>query len=399
VPRRRRPRRPPRPAPEAAMVVDALRTVFMGAMLLVAAGCGKPSVTVYASADQDVAQPVFDRFERETGIHVDAKFDTEATKTTGLANTLRAERGRPRADVFWSNEQAANVALAAEQVTEPFREAGASASASAAASVADAWPTQWRDREGRWFAFAGRARVIVYAPDRVALPPETWTQLIAPRWCGKIAMADPRFGTTRSHLGAMKAYWDTHAMPGYYEAFAEGLAENMPRILPSGNAGVIDAVARGEADIGLTDTDDVFAAQARGLKLAMVFPRHASDPGTVGGGTLAIPNTVAVVAGCPHPDAARRFVEFMLAPETERELARMTARHAPLVTARQAGDLEIPDPLMVDARQMAAAADEAVNAFLASVKEVGSTPAVVKPTVDMPAVDDASEDKAAGEQK
>jgi iron(III) transport system substrate-binding protein len=354
---------------------------------------------VYASADQDVAQPVFDRFERETGIHVDAKFDTEATKTTGLANTLRAERGRPRADVFWSNEQAANVALAAEQVTEPFRAAGTPASASAAASLVDAWPVQWRDREGRWFAFAGRARVIVYAPDRVALPPETWTQLIAPRWRGKIAMADPRFGTTRSHLGAMKAYWDTHAMPGYYEAFAEGLAENMPRILPSGNAGVIDAVARGEADIGLTDTDDVFAAQARGLKLAMVFPRHASDPGTVGGGTLAIPNTVAVVAGCPHPDAARRFVEFMLAPETERELARMAAHHAPLVTAKQAGDLEIPDPLMVDARQMAAAADEAVNAFLASVKEVGSTPSVVRPTVDMPAVDDASEDKAVGEQK
>ena len=130
-----------------------------------------------------------------------------------------------------------------------------------------------------------------------------------------------------------------------------------------------------------------------------MHPRHASDPGTVGGGTLAIPNTVAVVAGCPHPDTARRFVEFMLAPETERELAKMPAHHAPLVTAKQAGDLEIPDPLMVDARQMAAAADEAVNAFLASVKEVGSTPAVVRPTADMPPEDDASKDKAAGEPK
>ena len=77
--------------------------------------CGRePSVTVYASADESVARPVFERFERETGIRVDAKFDTEATKTTGLANLLRAEKDRPRADVFWSNEQAANVALAAE---------------------------------------------------------------------------------------------------------------------------------------------------------------------------------------------------------------------------------------------------------------------------------------------
>jgi ABC-type Fe3+ transport system substrate-binding protein len=119
----------------------------------------------------------------------------------------------------------------------------------------------------------------------------------------------------------------------------------------------------------------------------------------VGGGTFAIPNTVAVVAGCPHPDAARRFVEFMLAPETERELAKMAAHHAPLVTARQAGDLEIPDPLMVDAGQMAAAADAAVNAFLASVKDAGTTPAVVRPTVDTPAADESSKDKAAGEQK
>jgi iron(III) transport system substrate-binding protein len=107
-------------------------------LAFVAGGCDRtPTVTVYASADESVAQPVFDRFEKETGIHVNAKFDTEATKTTGLANTLRAERERPRADVFWSNEQAAHVALAAGQV----RAAAASSSArgAEAASAAGCW--------------------------------------------------------------------------------------------------------------------------------------------------------------------------------------------------------------------------------------------------------------------
>jgi hypothetical protein len=89
----------------------------------------------------------------------------------------------------------------------------------------------------------------------------------------------------------------------------------------------------------------------------------------------------------------------MLAPETERELAKMAAHHAPLVTGPEAGDLEIPDPLMVDAGQMAASADAAVNAFLASVKDVGSTAAAVRPTADTPAADESSKDKAAGEQK
>jgi iron(III) transport system substrate-binding protein len=324
----------------------------LAALALAACGCDRaPGVTVYASADESVARPVFERFERETGIRVDAKFDTEATKTTGLANLLRAERGRPRADVFWSNEQAANVALAAEGVTR------------ADAGPAPAWPEAWRDASGAWFAFAGRARVIVHRPG-LADPPQSWAQLAAPRWKGVIAMADPRFGTTRGHFGAMKAYWDANADPGYFEAFADALAANEPALLTSGNAGVVDAVARGEAEVGLTDTDDVLAAQSRGLQVTMVFPRHASDPGVAGGGTYAIPNTVAIVAGAPHPEQARAFLRFMLSAETERQLASMPARHAPLVTAPLPGDLAIPDPLRVDPSAASAAADGAVARFL-----------------------------------
>lgn len=341
---------------------------LLGAASVALHGCGRgevPTVTVYASADESVARPVFARFERETGIRVDAKFDTEATKTTGLASMLRAERDRPRADVFWSNEQAANVALAAEGVTRPPDPAGP------AAALVRSWPAAWRDPGGRWHAFAGRARVIVHSTERVKEPPTSWTELLAPRWRGRIALADPRFGTTRSHFGAMKCFWDERAMPGYFEAFAEGLAENAPKVLTSGNAGVVDAVARGEADVGMTDTDDVLAAQARGLGVAMVFPRHARDAGAQGGGTFVIPNTVAIVAGCPHPEAAERFVAFMLSPGTERELAAASARHVPLVTPREAGDLQVPDPLRVDPGCTAGAADGAVASFLAAVRAAG----------------------------
>ena len=332
------------------------------------AGCGRePSVTVYASADESVARPVFERFERETGIRVDAKFDTEATKTTGLANLLRAERARPRADVFWSNEQAANVALSAEGVTR------ADAGAATAGAPAE-WPPAWRDPAGAWIAFAGRARVVVYVPSRTADPPAGWAELARPRWAGKVAMADPRFGTTRGHFGAMKAYWDANAAPGYFEAFADAFAANRPALLTSGNAGVVDAVARGEAEIGLTDTDDVLAAQARGIEVAMAFPRHASDPALEGGGTLAIPNTVAIVAGAPHPEEARAFMRFMARPDVERQLAQMPARHAPLVTPPMPGDLSIPDPLRVDAAAAAAAADGAVGRFMAAHRKAAGSP-------------------------
>ena len=346
--------RPPRVARAAA--------AFVATCLI--AGCDlRPSVTVYASADESVARPVFERFERETGIRVDAKFDTEATKTTGLASVLRAERERPRADVFWSNEMAANVALAAEGVTRRLPDD------LLPRAVTDGHPTAWRSADGAWLALAGRARVIVYAPDRVQSPPTAWTSLLAPRWKGRIAMADPRFGTTRGHFGAMKAYWDATAMPGYFEAFAEGLADNRPIILTSGNAGVVDAVARGEADLGMTDTDDVLAAQARGLGIEMAFPRHAFDASRIGGGTFVIANTVAAVAGCPHPEQAAAFIRWFATASVERQLAEMTARHAPLVSPVQAGDLSVPDPLEVDPGAAAASADAAVDAFLGFVRE------------------------------
>ena len=333
------------------------------------AGCGEsPSVTVYTSADQEeVARPVLERFERETGIRVDAKFDTEATKTTALANALRAERARPRADVFWSNEQAANVALAAEGVTEPLLPGPGDA---ALAEVVAGWPSQWRDAGGRWFAFAGRARVVVFHPDRVSAPPTTWQALGDPAWKGRIAMADPRFGTTRSHFGAMKSAWDA-AAPGAFDEFVSRLVANEPKVLTSGNAGVVDAVARGEADVGMTDTDDVLAAQACGLRVAMVMPRHVADPAVAGGGTYVIPNTVAVVAGAPHPDAARRFVAFMLDAKTERQLAAVAARHVPLVHPAGQGDLSVPDPLRVDPSAVAAGADAAVERFFAARRAAG----------------------------
>jgi len=37
---------------------------------------------------------------------VDAVYDAEANKTSGLVNRLLAEAQRPRADVFWDNETA-----------------------------------------------------------------------------------------------------------------------------------------------------------------------------------------------------------------------------------------------------------------------------------------------------
>ena len=330
------------------------------AVVTLAGACDRneQSLVVYVSADEQVARPILAQFTAETGIQVSPLFDTELTKTTGLANRLRRERDVPRADVFWSSEPFAVQQLAEEGVI-----------AAASSERLALHPEIWRDPGNRWYAFAGRGRVVVFDPNRLSpeQQPRMWTDLLKPIYRDRIVMADPRFGTTSGHMGALKVYWDTRVMPGYYAAWLDGLAENGVRMLPGGNAQVVDAVARGEALVGMTDTDDVWAAQERGVDVALCYPRHDLD-GESGGGTLLIPNTVGRIAGSPNPEAAHRFLEFMVSQHVESALHDSPSHNVPLVWREEidiAPRYIVDDPMIVSisesAEAMPAAVDEAMR--------------------------------------
>ncbi len=314
--------------------VVVLVGVVLGVPML-AGGCARDEspevrrVVAYVSADPQTAGPILQAFEAETGIRVDPLYDTEATKTTGLAERIRRESGRPRADVFWSSEPFAVEQLAAAELLAPITHP----------DLAD-HPTAWRRHDDRWFAFAGRARVIAFRPDRVSGDdvPTTWQALAEPRWRDQIAMADPRFGTTRGHVGALAAGWGPEA----FDVWLDGLATNRVRRLPGGNAATVDAVARGEVMLGLTDTDDVMAAQSRGLAIDAVLPRHLAE-GEAGGGTLLVPNAAGVVTGAPHADEAISLVAFLASPRVERLLRESPARHQPVAHPQIIEIIEIID--------------------------------------------------------
>jgi iron(III) transport system substrate-binding protein len=47
-------------------------------------------------------------------------------------------------------------------------------------------------------------------------------------------------------------------------------------------------------------------------------------------GTLFIPNTLAVIRGAPHREAARRLVDYLLSPQVETRLAQGASAQIPL---------------------------------------------------------------------
>ena len=86
----------------------------------------KNEVVVYTSVDQVFSEPVFRTFERETGIKVNAVFDTEETKSTGVLNRLIAEADHPQADVFWSGDPVRPFLLVKRGIAEPYLSPAAS---------------------------------------------------------------------------------------------------------------------------------------------------------------------------------------------------------------------------------------------------------------------------------
>lgn len=285
-----------------------------------ATGCWRHNnaVVVYTALDQEFSAPMFDQFHRETGIVVRPKFDTEATKTVGLAQAIFAEADRPRCDVFWNNEILNTLRLARQGLLEPFRP-----------SRADEVPAAFRSPQELWYGFAARARVLVVNTRR--LPPEERPRSILalrqPRWRGQCGLAKPLMGTTATHAACLFAHWGAADA----EAFFEAVRANKVQIL-AGNKHVAQQVAAGTLAWGVTDTDDAMMEIEAGQPVAIVYP----DQEDGGLGTLFIPNTLAIVKGCPHPESARQLADWLLSPQVEAALAAGPSAQIPLLTSSRA---------------------------------------------------------------
>ena len=231
----------------------------------------KTSVIVYAAQDQVYAEPILKDFEKQTGIKVRAVYDSEATKTVAIANRLLAERKHPQCDVYWGNEELRTRQLASKEV---FRETNG------------------------WAAFGYRTRrIVVSAADTSTLEPASLIELTNPAYRGQVAIAYPLFGSTATHLLALRQHWG-HAA---WESWCRALAANKP-LLVDGNSVAARMVGKGQVKVGLTDSDDIAAENREGAKLKAL---------PISGETLLLPNTAAVIRNSPHAEAAQRLFEHL----------------------------------------------------------------------------------------
>jgi iron(III) transport system substrate-binding protein len=333
------------PARRLAVATLILGLTAAGACRQSDSGDSARAVTIYVSTDRVFSEPVLREYERRSSVKVNPVYDTEETKSTGLANRLLAEKARPQADVFWSNEPVRTLVLKARDVLAPYK-----------SPSAEGIPAALVDSEGYWTGFSARMRVIAYNTKLVTLEeaPRSVFELADTKWRGHVAMADPRFGSTSFHVAALYALAGDQKMDDFFRR----LKENGVRVV-DGNSVVRDLVARGEVKVGLTDTDDVNVALEDGQSIAMVLPDKD------GLGVPVMPNMVSLIANAPHPDEARRLIDYLLSADVERQLAQSEAVQIPL-HAGVPGPKNIPaidtfKPMTLDYARAAARVEDVTN--------------------------------------
>jgi iron(III) transport system substrate-binding protein len=267
-------------------------------------GCNRsPSreIVLYTSVDEPIASPIVRDFEKETGIHVHLVTDTEATKSVGLAERLRAEKSNPQADVWWGNEPFYTIGLAEDGLLQPYN----------SPSAVDVNQV-YKDPQHRWTGNGLRMRVIAVSGGVGSNHiPASIEELTSAHLGLRIAMAMPTAGTTGGHVAALYYRWGNERA----DKFFHDLRANGIKLL-GGNSDVAEAVARGTIDWGLTDNDDVEEARqfiSEKDRFLEAIPLDQKDFGT-----LMIPTTVGLVKDSPQ---AKQLIDYLLSPQIEDQLS------------------------------------------------------------------------------
>lgn len=291
---------------------------------LVAAAKQEGSVTIYAGGHtRDQITELVKRFEEQYGIKVNA-----TRKPTGeIMQMLAAEKqaGKVGADVISAADLAALDWLRQQGMLVKYQPPNA-------ADIAPALMEPTGDSVPFTLNVLGIAYNTAKVPaDKV---PQKWQDLMDPVFAGQVAHGNPATsGTTAGFVNAVSniAGWDVYRVLG-----AGGM------LVQDSATALAQFVITGEALVALPGVEpQVIDAQKKGEPLAMAYPAE---------GVPMNAYYVAVVEGAAHPNAAKLFMAFHVAEDTQRFLndelaARSVLKHVPPPAGLPAlGDLKLVNP-------------------------------------------------------
>jgi len=269
------------------------RNTLIAAIALTAPLPALADLTLYSGRGESLVAPIIAAFTAETGIRVNVRY----AGTSELAILLQEEGAQSPADLFWAQDAAALGAVAGQFAPLPE-------------DILSLVPAAYRDAEGRWIATSGRGRVLAYSTERVqpADLPATMAAMTDPAWRGRVAVPATN-GSFIAHVAALRVVAGDEAA----RAWLDALVANQPVIVRN-NTAVLQAIADGEADIGVTNNYYLSRQLARDADFPVSQTLFATD-GDIG--NLLLVAGMGVLGTSDQTTEAQAFIRFLLSPAAQ----------------------------------------------------------------------------------
>ncbi|CAH0118118.1 hypothetical protein PAE9249_00584 [Paenibacillus sp. CECT 9249] len=296
---------------------------LLSACLLFLTACSPErtgELTIYAGLYEDHAIKAIETFQKETGIKV-----SYVRMSNGeILARIRAERDHPRTSVWFGGPADTFVQAKNEGLLAPY--------VSDNAQLID---DKYKDSEGYWTGiYAGSVAFVsnkAWLQEVGLNPPQSWDDLLNPKYKGMIAMPDPRSsGTGYTVLATLVQLW------GEDRAFAYFKQLNQQTGAYTSTGSVLGRnVGMGEVGTAIMFSHDAVKFYKEGFRNIVIgFPSE---------GTGYEIGAVGIVDGAPNMREARLFVDWALTKEAQ-ELGKF-AGNFQLLTNRDAVSPEEAFPL------------------------------------------------------
>ena len=284
-----------------------LLTVLMALLMVFAlVGCGSKEdaqgretsneptgkVVVYSPHDADPLNAGVELFKAAyPGIEV----EVVAAGTGELAQRVVAEAANPQCDVFWGG--GADTLAAYVDYFEAYVCANDSV-------IADAY----KDADDKWIGESPLPMVFIYNKTLIDEKdvPTTWEGLCDPALKGKIAYCSPaKSGSAYTQLCTM-----LFSQPSLEDGWklVEDFITNLDGKILDSSGNCHKLVASGEYSVGVTIEKSAVLYNDN-PDIGYVYPAKNS----------AVPDGVALIKGCPNPDNAKLFIDFVTSLECQKD--------------------------------------------------------------------------------
>ena len=274
--------------------MKAILLILVTSLLGAALALGKEEVMLYTHRHYEADEALFAEFTKNTGIAV----NVVKSGADQLMERLKQEGHRSQADLLMTADAGRLHRAKSMDLLQPVTSEALSTSI----------PEALRDPEGYWFGFTSRARVIVYAKDRVK-PSElsTYEALADKQWRGRVLARSSSNIYNQSLLASIIA---AHGEAKASE-WASAVRQNMARAPQGSDRDQMRAAIVNTYYVGLLKNSADAKDREVASKIGVFFPNQGDR------GTHINVSGAGVVKAAKHKENAVKLLEFLASKEAQ----------------------------------------------------------------------------------